>query len=95
MATAMCDNFAQAKHSSSQIFLNICNQTLYITNVYRAISRITEVILLNNFLTESSSVLSAHGSIVKFTTQRQKYAYSLFGINISIDRDVTVIVSVK
>ena len=39
-----------------------CDQTLYITNVCRVISRITKVTLLNNFLTEC--VLSAHGRIV-------------------------------
>ena len=40
-----------------------CDETLYITNVCRVISRIIKVALLNNFRTGSWSVLSAHDII--------------------------------
>ena len=42
-----------------------CDQTLYITNVCRDISRVTKVALLNNFQNQYYCVLSAHGSMDK------------------------------
>ena len=39
-----------------------CDQTLYITSVYRVLSHVTKVALLNNFRNESDSAFPAHGS---------------------------------